>query len=123
MSGPMKYLQAAAVAAALLMAPVSAAAQAVEPGEMEIGGSAGVSANMTTANVTPSVGWWLTRQVQLSGLLSVSYMSLDERDATMGALLVEPSYHLPFTTRAFGFFGVAVGGAYLENDGAALAFV
>jgi hypothetical protein len=117
----MKNLYLAALAVVLWLAPATAAAQA-EPGELEIGGSAGVSASMTTANVTPSVGVWLTRQVQLSGLLSLSYIKLDERDATMAALLVEPSYHLPFTPRAFGFFGVGVGGAYLTDDGTALAF-
>jgi hypothetical protein len=120
----MKHVQLAVIAAAvaLALAPAAASAQN-EPGAMEIGGSAGVSASMTTANVTPSVGWWLTRQLQLSARVPLSTIQLDDRDAVMGGLLVEPSYHLPFTPRAFGFFGVGAGGAYLEEEGLALAVV
>src|SRR5690606_35643523 len=62
-------------------------------GVLELGGSAGftAAADFTSANLTPSLGWFLLDNLQISGLLGVAYIEADDQDATMFSLLVEPS--------------------------------
>ena len=42
-------------------------------------------------------------------------------DGSITTLLVEPSYHLPFTRTAFGFVGMGFGGAYVSGPGLGFA--
>ena len=86
-------------------------------GVLELGGSAGFSASgdFTQITITPSVGWFVYDNIELSGLLSFSYVSTDDDDASLTTLLIEPSYHLPFNRTTFGFVGVGLGGAYVSG--------
>jgi hypothetical protein len=96
-------------------------------GVLELGGSAGLTAsrNFTRANVTPSIGWFLADNFELSGLVSFTYVSTDEggegSTASMTTALLEPSYHLPFSRTSFGFVGVGMGGAYVPGPGLGVA--
>lgn len=88
-------------------------------GVLELGGSAGLTAasDFTQANVQPSLGWFVADNLELSGLLGFSYISAENNSATMASVLVEPSYHLPFSRKAFAFLGVGMGGSHVENAG------
>ncbi|HLU67466.1 MAG TPA: hypothetical protein VKZ63_14390 [Kofleriaceae bacterium] len=93
-------------------------------GVLELGGSAGftAAADFTSANLTPSLGWFLLDNLQISGLLGVAYIEADDQDATMFSLLVEPSYHLPFGDTTFGFMGFGAGASHVEHAGLGLSF-
>jgi hypothetical protein len=97
-------------------------------GVLELGGSAGLTASsdFTNINVTPSIGWFLADNLQLSGRLSFAYVSADDgmggsEDGSITTLLAEPSYHLPFTRTAFGFLGMGLGAAYVSGPGLGFA--
>lgn len=93
-------------------------------GVLELGGFAGFTAaqDFTAVNINPTVGWFIADNVQLSGILGLSYASLDGAEAsTTVSLLVEPSYHLPFTRSVFGFLGVGLGGAFVQGEGLGFA--
>src|SRR5262249_26877266 len=84
-------------------------------GVLELGGPAGFTAasDFKQANVTPSIGWFIADNLEVSGLLGLNYISANSQDATMFSAMVEPSYHLPFTRTAFGFLGLGMGGSHL----------
>jgi hypothetical protein len=97
-------------------------------GVLELGGSAGftASSDFTSINVTPSIGWFAADNLQLSGRLSFEYVSTEDsmgndQSGSITTLLVEPSYHLPFTRTAFGFVGMGFGGAYVDGPGLGFA--
>jgi hypothetical protein len=96
-------------------------------GVLELGGSAGlVLANdFRNINVSPSIGWFVADNFQLSGILGVSHVQVEEdgadSDATVFSALVEPSYHLPFNRSMFGFAGLGVGGSYISGLGGGFA--
>ena len=92
-------------------------------GVFEGGGSVGFAAGeeFAAGNLTPSIGWFMADNLQLSGLLGAHYIRSDGEGAAMFSLLVEPSYHLPFGRRAFGFLGLGVGGAHVEEVGLGVA--
>ena len=88
-------------------------------GVLELGGSAGftASADYTSATLTPSIGWFLFDNVQLSALLGLTYIDAGEQDLTLFSMMVEPSYHLSFSDSTFGFFGLGAGGAHVRGAG------
>jgi len=97
-------------------------------GVLELGGSAGftASSDFTVVNVTPSIGWFVADNLQLSGRLAFDYVRTEDAmgntdDGSITTLLVEPSYHLPFTRTAFGFVGMGFGGAYVSGPGLGFA--
>lgn len=97
-------------------------------GVLELGGSAGFTASgdFTQVNVTPSVGWFVADNLQLSGRLSFSYASVEDAmgerdDGSITTLLVEPSYHLPFNRTTFAFAGVGFGAAHVSGPGLGFA--
>jgi len=97
-------------------------------GVLELGGSAGLTATseFTSINITPSLGWFVADNLQLSGRLGFTYVSADDAmgntdSATMTTLLLEPSYHLPFTRTVFGFLGLGLGGAHVSGPGLGFA--
>jgi hypothetical protein len=92
-------------------------------GVLELGGSAGFTAGggMTQVNVAPSIGWFVADNLELTGILDVAHASTDNGDGTLVTAMAEPSYHLPFTRTAFGFFGLGVGAAYVKGPGMAFA--
>jgi len=87
------------------------------PGVVEFGGSAGFTraGDLTQVNFSPSIGWFVADNLQLSGILGINYSNVAGDGSTYFTLLVEPSYHLPFNKMLFGFVGLGIGPAY-QND-------
>lgn len=92
-------------------------------GVVELGGSAGFSAadNYTRFELSPSVGYFVADNLQMSVLGVFNYFNLDDAvvgdsSATEFKLLLEPSYHLPFSNSLFGFLGLGAGANYISED-------
>lgn len=92
-------------------------------GVLELGGSAGFMSaeDLTQLNFTPSIGYFIADNLEVSALLGAAYIKAGDNDSTMVSLLVEPSYHLPFSNSVFGFLGVGVGVSYIEGPGTGFA--
>ena len=92
-------------------------------GVLELGGSAGfmIASDFRNVNVSPSIGWFVADNLQLSGILSISNVEAEGEDATIFSGLVEPSYHIPFNRSMFGFLGLGVGGSYVSGLGGGFA--
>src|SRR5690349_19819906 len=77
-------------------------------GVLELGGSAGlmIASDFRNINVSPSIGWFLADNLELSGILGVSNIKAGDESATVWSALVEPSYHIPFNRTAFGVLGL-----------------
>ncbi len=105
-------------------------------GVLELGGAASLTLakDFTQIGFSPTVGWFFIDNLEISALLGISHSSqtvvvangtggTTEEDfkATVVNLLVEPSYHLPFTNSVFGFLGMGVGLAY-RNGGVGTGF-
>ena len=97
------------------------------PGVVELGGSIGLTlaGELTQFNISPSVGWFFTDNLQLSGIVGFNYSSTSTGGVSSSAsslnVLVEPSYHLPITRSLFAFLGVGVGLGYADGPGAGFA--
>ncbi|GAC1351913.1 MAG: hypothetical protein NVS3B20_10150 [Polyangiales bacterium] len=81
-------------------------------GVLETGGSLGFTAgsDYTEFHVSPLIGFFFIDNVELSAIGRFGYSKTGSQPAgTEGALLVEPSFHLPFTDALFGFLGVGAG--------------
>lgn len=93
-------------------------------GVLELGGSLGFTAGegFSQFRATPSIGWFFADNLQLSALLGLRYNSQETEvlgvtekiSATSLSLVVEPSYHLPFSDTVFGFLGIGVGVGYFS---------
>ncbi len=92
-------------------------------GVLELGGSAGFAraSDFTQVNVSPSVGWFFMDNLQLSGIVGINYINASGNSSTLMTYLAEPSYHLPFSDKVFGFLGVGAGLAYAKGAGAGFA--
>ncbi len=98
-------------------------------GVLELGGSGGFAAanNYRRFEVTPSVGWFIVDNVELSLLGGVNYFDLDGTNGMPGVsatelkALVEPSFHLPFSDTVFGFVGLGAGVNYVTGQSAGFA--
>jgi hypothetical protein len=92
-------------------------------GVLELGGAAGltIAQDIRAMNLSPSIGWFLVDNLQLSLIGDVTYLKAGDSDATMWSALLEPSFHLPFNRSMFGMLGVGVGAAYTTEVGAGLA--
>lgn len=97
------------------------------PGVVELGGSIGLTlaGDLTQFNVSPTVGWFFTDNLQLSGIIGFNYSNTTTNGVSTGAsslnVLVEPSYHLPINRSLFAFLGVGVGLGYADGPGAGFA--
>lgn len=97
------------------------------PGVVELGGSIGLTlaGELTQFNVSPSVGWFFTDNLQLSGIVGFNYSSTTTAGVSSSAsslnVLVEPSYHLPLNRSLFAFLGLGVGLGYADGPGAGFA--
>lgn len=98
------------------------------PGVIELGGSAGltIGGDLTSFNISPTVGWFFANNLQLSGIIDFRYQSNSTSSgasvsSTYLTVLVEPSYHLPINRSLFAFLGVGLGLGYNEGAGFALA--
>lgn len=92
-------------------------------GVLELGGSAGLTLaqDIRALNFSPSVGWFLVDNFEISGILDVSHLKAGESSATIWSALVEPSFHLPLNRSMFGFIGMGVGASYVSDLGAGMA--
>jgi hypothetical protein len=92
-------------------------------GVLELGGSAGlmIAPDFRNINVAPSIGWFVADNLELSAIMSVSNIKAGEESATVFSGLIEPSYHIPFNRTTFGFLGMGIGAAYINDLGAGLA--
>lgn len=92
-------------------------------GVLELGGSAGLmmAPDFRNVNVSPSLGWFVADNLELSAILGVSNIKAGDESSTVWSALVEPSYHLPFNRTAFGFLGLGIGAAYVSQLGTGLA--
>jgi hypothetical protein len=101
------------------------------PGVVELGGSLGlnISGNNRQLTIAPTVGWFFTDNLQLSGIIGFNYANTTSTvggqsvssSASSLNLLVEPSYHLPISRTLFAFLGLGLGLAYNSRDGAGFA--
>jgi len=93
------------------------------PGVLELGGSAGlmIAPDFRNVNVSPTIGWFVADNFELSAILGVSNIKAGDNTATVWSALAEPSYHIPFNRTTFGFLGLGVGAAYERSLGAGLA--
>lgn len=97
-------------------------------GVLELGGSAGFSANsqVTQFTLSPTVGWFIIDNLELSALLNITYVQTEDSfgnssDATLASVLAEPSYHYPFSRSVFGFAGLGVGFSFQTGPGIGFA--
>lgn len=92
-------------------------------GVLELGGYAGMmlAPGFRNVNFSPMLGWFVSDNLELSGILGVSNIKAGDESSTVWSALVEPSYHVPFSRTTFGFLGMGVGVAYVSALGAGLA--
>ena len=93
-------------------------------GVLELGGSAGLTMaqDVRSVNFSPSIGWFLIDNFELSGIVDVTNLKAGKGDsATLVSGLIEPSFHIPVNRTVFGFVGMGVGAAYQHNLGTGLA--
>jgi hypothetical protein len=92
-------------------------------GVLELGGSAGLTLaqDIRAVNFSPSIGWFLVDNLELSAILDVTNLKAGGSSATLFSALIEPSFHLPINRSMFGFVGMGVGAAYVSEIGAGMA--
>jgi hypothetical protein len=92
-------------------------------GSMELGASAGLTlaSNLRDVNFSPSLGWFMQDNFELSAILGVSNVKAGNESSTVFSALVEPSFHIPMNHQLYGFVGVGIGAAYIDPLGTALA--
>lgn len=92
-------------------------------GVLELGGNLGLAAadDFTQFNISPSVGWFVADNFELSGIIGAHYINAGGEDSGFLTVLAEPSYHLPFTDTVFGFIGLGTGISYAEDPGIGFA--
>jgi hypothetical protein len=94
-------------------------------GTVELGGSIGIdwTNNAFSAEVSPTIGYFLADLVELSALLRFSYQSQEDDDGggrtsiKKGAFVIEPSYHVILQEELFLETGLGVGVGY-DGDNA-----
>jgi hypothetical protein len=92
-------------------------------GVRELGAAAGLSIaqDIRAVNFSPSFGWFVNDNFELSAVLDVTNLKAGSASATMWSALAEPSFHFPINNSVFGFFGMGLGVAFVNELGAALA--
>lgn len=92
-------------------------------GVLELGGSAGFAfaSDYRSMNFSPTVGWFVADNLELSAILSVANIKTGDQSSTLWSALLEPSYHVPFNRSVFGFLGLGAGAAYVSGLGTGFA--
>lgn len=100
-------------------------------GVLELGGDLSYvgANNFQQLSVTPSVGFFITDNLELSALLGVSYSDVTENEEgvarnvkkTAVTALIEPSFHLPVVDQLFAFVGLGLGVNYTKGFGTGFA--
>jgi hypothetical protein len=93
------------------------------PGVLELGGAIGftVGEDLTQLSLTPSIGWFVANNLELSLLLGFNYVEVGPDQTTFFSALVEPSFHLPFSDIVFGFLGLGAGVSVNDSGEAGFA--
>ena len=87
------------------------------PGDQRAAGAFGAFAPMSRPNFEDL----RAKNDTMSAMIGAGYIKAGDSDGTRLQVLVEPSYHMPFSNSVFGFLGVGAGLSYLEGPGAGLA--
>ena len=85
----------------------------------ELGGTLALkhASKTTTFRITPTIGYFVLRGVELSLLPDFTIIDVDgNTDVTLGVLL-EPSLHFPFSERVFAFAALGFGLRYAKDPG------
>jgi hypothetical protein len=92
-------------------------------GVLELGGSAGFAfaSDYRSMNFSPTVGWFLADNFELSAIASVANIKTGDQQSTLWSALLEPSYHVPFNRSIFGFLGLGAGAAHVSGLGTGFA--
>ncbi len=92
-------------------------------GVRELGAAAGLSLaqDIRAVNFSPSIGWFLMDNFQLSAILDVTNLKAGGASSTMWSALAEPSFHFLINQSMFGFFGLGIGAAWVNELGTAMA--
>jgi hypothetical protein len=94
-----------------------------QKGAVELGGSVGL--NWTNdafgLDLSPTVGYFIMDRVELSALLRISYEDQESENGKResvksGALVIEPSYHLPVRDELFVLAGLGMGIGHDDED-------
>ncbi len=86
---------------------------------VELGGTLALTheSETTIFRIAPSVGYFVVDNIELTLFPELRIVNVDgQTDVTVGAML-EPSYHVPFSDRLYGFLGVGFGLRYAEDPG------
>lgn len=88
-------------------------------GVLELGGSIGFAGaeDFQQFRATPTIGWFLVDNLQLSVLTNINYVKLGDDDTTNLGVVLEPSYHLPMSDTLWLFGGVGGGLSYADEVG------
>jgi len=92
-------------------------------GVLELGGSAGFAfaSDYRNVNVSPTIGWFLADNLEISAILSISNIKAEDSSSTLWSALLEPSYHVPFNRSVFGFLGLGAGASHISGLGTGFA--
>lgn len=88
-------------------------------GVVELGGALAITSQSDTftMRLTPLLGYFFIDNLELTLFPELTVVNVDdETDVTVGGAL-EPSYHLPFNDRLFGFVGLGLGVRYAKDPG------
>jgi len=94
-------------------------------GVVELGGTLGLDIRdeALTLRIAPSVGYFLLDRFELTLLPIITVVNVDDdpgpTETTVSfSVVLEPSYHLPFSDSFYGFAGLGLGVAFEEGPGA-----
>ena len=92
-------------------------------GVLELGGSAGFAfaKDYRSMNFSPSVGWFLADNLEISAILSIENIKNFDDSSTLWSALLEPSYHVPLNRSMFVFAGIGAGAAHVSALGTGFA--
>jgi guanyl-specific ribonuclease Sa len=92
-------------------------------GVLELGGQLSFTGANHYKNLTftPGVGYFITDNFQLSGLVGLNYTKTNAIKKINVTAVLEPSIHLPIIDQAFVFAGLGLGIAYHQGHGTGFA--
>jgi hypothetical protein len=90
----------------------------------EAGASAGfvIARKFHSMTVTPSFGWFIADNVQVSTLVSFTSIKAGAEQSTIVTTTIEPSYHRRLDHRTFVFGGMGFGYSYFHRYDSGLTY-
>jgi hypothetical protein len=88
-----------------------------ERGTGEFGGSVAfaLANEITSFSADPMIGYFLWDNLQLSAILGVRHLRVEDNSSNAFSVMLEPSGHFPFNDALFGVVGMGVGTALGDN--------